>query len=78
MSIKDYKETKADKDGSMLKKRIKNREGISYEPNGHLTDTMKDFIVQAFKQEYLNYQNKGAILRPFGISQVKRSMYKLG
>lgn len=78
LSIKDYKETKADKDGNIFKKKIKNREGISYEPNGHLVDTFKDFIAQAFKQEFVVYQNRGINLRPLGVSQIKRSMYKLG
>ena len=78
LSIKDYKETKADKDGNMFKKKVKNREGISYEPNGHITDTFKDFIAQAFKQEFAAYQNRGILLNPFGIRQVKRSMYKTG
>lgn len=58
-SINDYIETKTDKDGSMLKKRITDsRTGVSYEPNGHLTDTLKDFIVSAFNKEYLAFINK--------------------
>lgn len=58
-SISDYIETKADKDGSILKKRVKDKAtGISYEPNGHLTDTLKDFIYQAFTEEYNRWLNR--------------------
>ena len=59
-SINDYIETKTDKDGSMLKVRTKHPtiEGLSYEKNGHLTDTLKDFIVSAFNKEYLAFINK--------------------
>lgn len=58
-SINDYIETKTDKDGTMLKSRIKDpKSGVSYEPHGHLTDTLKDFIVSAFNKEYLAFINK--------------------
>lgn len=52
-SISDYIETKTDKDGSMLKKRITDpKTGVSYEPHGHIVDTLKDMIVQAFTKEF--------------------------
>lgn len=58
-SINDYIETKTDKDGTMLKKRIMDpKTKVSYEPNGHLTDTLKDFIVSCFNREYKAYLNK--------------------
>lgn len=59
-SINDYIETKTDKDGSMLKVRTKHPtiEDLTYEKNGHLTDTLKDFIVSAFHTEYLAFINK--------------------
>ncbi|MNL27557.1 hypothetical protein D3C87_1491550 [compost metagenome] len=59
-SINDYIETKTDKEGSMLKFRIKHPtiEGLSFEPHGHLTDTLKDFIVQAFPVEFAAFTNK--------------------
>jgi len=58
-SINDYIETKTDKDGTMLKKRVTDpKTKISYEPHGHLTDTLKDFIVSAFNAEYLTFINK--------------------
>jgi hypothetical protein len=52
-SISDYIETKTDKDGGILKKRITDpKTKVSYEPHGHLTDCLKDFIYQAFTEEY--------------------------
>lgn len=52
-SISDYIETKTDKDGKMLKKRITDpKTKVNYEPHGHLTDCLKDFIYQAFTDEY--------------------------
>ncbi len=58
-SINDYIETKTDKDGTMLKKRETDpKTKISYEPHGHLTDTLKDFIVSAFNEEYKRFLNK--------------------
>lgn len=58
-SISDYIETKTDKDGSMLKKRITDpKTKVSYEPHGHLTDCLKDFIYQAFTKEYSNWTKR--------------------
>lgn len=58
-SISDYIDTKQDKDGSMLKRRVTDpKTGINYEPNGHFTDTFKDFIVSKFNEEFLKYQNR--------------------
>ncbi len=59
VSINDYIETKADKDGSMLKVRVKHPtiQGLTYEEHGHLTDTLKDFITQAFADEFKKYLN---------------------
>ena len=58
-SISDYIETKTDKDGTILKKRVTDaKTGVSYEPNGHLTDTFKDFIYQAFRKEYEVWLNR--------------------
>lgn len=58
-SINDYIETKSDKDGTMLKVRVQHPtiKGLTYEKNGHLTDTFKDFMVQAFNDEFRKYQN---------------------
>lgn len=59
-SINDYIETKTDKNGNMLKTRIKHPtiEGLMFEPHGHLTDTLKDFITQAFPVEFNAFINK--------------------
>lgn len=58
-SINDYIETKADKDGTMLKVRESHPTipKLTYEKNGHLTDTLKDFISQAFSEEFKKYLN---------------------
>lgn len=43
----------------MLKKRITDtKAGVNYELHGHLTDTLKDFIVSAFNREYTAFINK--------------------
>jgi hypothetical protein len=58
-SINDYIETKADKDGTMLKVRVNHPTipKLTYEEHGHLTDTLKDFITQAFVDEFKKYLN---------------------
>jgi hypothetical protein len=59
-AINDYIETKQDKDGTMLKKRIIDpKTKVSYEPYGHFLDTTKDFLIQCFKDEFINYQRGG-------------------
>lgn len=74
-AITDYIQTKTDKDGTMLKKRIPHPKipGLTYEPHGHLVDNLKDFIVQKFHQEYITYINRHAKLIPGGITQSKRT-----
>lgn len=58
-TINDIIETKTDKDGTMLKKRITDpKTKVSYEPNGHLVDTIKDMTISAFNTEYLAFINK--------------------
>lgn len=69
-TINDFIETKQDKDGTILKKRITDsKTGISYEPNGHIVDNLKDFIYQAFTQEFNNYQNR---FKPFEVGGAKQ------
>ena len=53
-SINDYIETKTNENGGILKVRVDHPTipKLSYEKNGHLTDTLKDFIVSAFNAEY--------------------------
>lgn len=59
-SINDYIETKESADGGILKKRVKDSvTGITYEPNGHCTDTLRYIVCEAFKRDYLKFQSKG-------------------
>lgn len=59
-SINDYIETKTNENGGILKVRVPHPTipKLTYEKNGHLTDTLKDFIVSAFHSEYLAFINK--------------------
>lgn len=74
-SINDYQDTKKDENGNILKVRVPHPtvEGATYEKNGHLTDSFKDFIIQAFRGEYENYVNKNKKLKPGGITQISRT-----
>lgn len=70
-AINDYIETKQDKDGSILKKRETNpKTKVSFEPNGHFTDTLKDFIVQAFNKEFNQFVSRFKTLVPGGVKTV--------
>jgi len=58
-SISDYVTTKQDRDGSILKKRETNpKTGVSFEPNGHFTDTLRYFIVKAFNDEFKKFSRR--------------------
>ncbi len=58
-SIDDYISVKEDKDGKMLKTKIKNKEtGQTYEPNGHASDAKRYFITQILKEEFEQYMNR--------------------
>jgi len=74
-SINDYIKTKTAPDGGMLKTRVQHAtiQGLTYEPHGHLSDTMKDFIVQAFPDQFKAYLNRHAALVPGGVKQVPRA-----
>jgi len=57
-TINDFIETKTAKDGSILKKLTTATATMpAYQLNGHLVDTFKDFIAQAFKDEYNTFLN---------------------
>jgi len=59
-SISDYIESKADVNGGILKSRIKNASGQSYEKNGHILDTFRYFICKAFESDFKKYsRSKG-------------------
>ena len=58
-SIGDYIDTKEDRDGTILKKRVTDaKTGISYEKHGHMSDTKRYFIVKCFNSEYNKYKNR--------------------
>lgn len=73
-SINDYIESKTDKDGGILKVRVNHPTiaNLSFEKNGHLTDTFKDFLVSVFHDEYKLYLNRHKKLISGGITQVNR------
>lgn len=68
-SINDYIQTKKDKDGGMLKKRVTDLNGISYEEHGHFTDVMRYFIVKCFFDEYKTFINRNSDLSQSHISR---------
>lgn len=74
-SIGDYVATKTDKEGNLLKIRVKHPKipDLTYEVNGHLTDTMKDFVTTAFRKEYTDYTNRRNKLIPGRISSIGRT-----
>lgn len=58
-SISDYIETKQDKDGGILKKRITDpKTKQSYEAHGHLSDTKRYFLCKVFEDEFYQFQNR--------------------
>lgn len=64
-SISDYIESKEDADGTMKKVKEKNpKTGITEEINGHFCDNKRYIICEAFKNEYLQFQNKSTIFKP--------------
>lgn len=55
-SINDYIESKTAKDGTILKELVAATPKVpAHQKNGHLLDTLKDFIAQAFRDEYKQY-----------------------
>jgi len=74
--ISDFINTKEDKDGSMLKNRIKDKDtGISYEPNGHFCDLFKDMIHQAFLREFQLWKNRFRTFVPTTGKNVSKNSY---
>lgn len=60
VSIEDYTMAKKDRDGSILKKRITNKEtGQSYEQYGHYSDTMRYLVCTVLHEEYEDYADRG-------------------
>lgn len=58
-SIEDYQSVQKDSNGAILKKRVRDRaSGQSYEEHGHLTDTMRYFIIDVLSEEFLRFSNR--------------------
>jgi hypothetical protein len=72
-SIDDYILTKTDENGNILKVRKADYAGgPMYEHHGHLCDTLKDFIVQAFYETYQSYETRHLNLIPGGMEMIER------
>lgn len=71
--INDYIDTKKDKDGTILKRKVKDeRTGITYEPNGHFVDNLKDFMYQTFTTEFERFQNRFQTPKPLQSQNISR------
>lgn len=67
-SINDYIQSKTAKDGTILKEIVSATPLMpSHQKNGHLVDTLKDFVAQAFKDEYNKYLSS----KPSGFSNIR-------
>jgi hypothetical protein len=77
-SINDYIETKENKDGGINKIRVRDSDSnVSYEKNGHLSDTKRYFITKCFLEEYKKYINRFSDPQDYHIAQ-KNSMIRGG
>jgi phage terminase large subunit len=57
VSIDDYCMAKEDKDGKMLKAKIKDKDtGVTYEPVGHYSDQKRYFITTILQNEFRQYK----------------------
>lgn len=73
-SINDYIETKQDKDGGILKKRITDpKTKQSYEPNGHLSDTKRYFLCKVFETEFERFKNRFSTHLEYRVGKPRRS-----
>lgn len=73
-SIGDYIAAKTNNDGGILKNLIPHPtiEGLKYQENGHLTDTLKDIICQAFPAEFKAFTNRFKAIQLGGINVIQR------
>ena len=55
-SINDFIDSKEDINGGILKVRTKNKDGQTYEKNGHFSDCFRYFICKAFEKEFKEYK----------------------
>ena len=59
VSIDDYINAKEDKDGTMLKTKVKDKlTGQSYEPVGHFSDAKRYFICSLLNSEFTKYKTR--------------------
>jgi PBSX family phage terminase large subunit len=59
-SIEDYLLVVEDMEGKMLKIKVKDKEsGVTYEKNGHISDTKRYFITTILSAEFEQYKSKG-------------------
>lgn len=60
VSMRDYATVQEDKDGTMLKTKVKDKEtGRTYEPIGHFSDAKRYFIISYLAHEFNNYKVRG-------------------
>jgi hypothetical protein len=74
-SIKDYQGTKQDSDGTKLKKKIADVNGVRYEEFGHISDTKDYILTTVFQTEYLMYQKGGVIPKIYTGGDAKRERF---
>ncbi len=73
-TINDLLFIKEDSDGSKLKEKARDLStGVTYEKLGHLSDCLDYFICEAFKNEYLRYQNGGLQLPTGGVTTPRQT-----
>lgn len=78
-TISDYIEVKEDKDGGMLKKKIKDtKTGASYEPYGHFLDTDRYFICKAFEYEFSTFRQRLSNYSDKNVPEAKESFLNGG
>ncbi|MDF3076140.1 MAG: terminase [Sphingobacteriaceae bacterium] len=64
-SIEDYSMAKEASDGTILKKRVTDKEtGASYEKYGHFSDCKRYFITTVLKDEFNKYSSRYTLKRP--------------
>lgn len=57
-SIDDYASVQKDKNGAILKARLKLKSGQSYEEKGHISDTMRYLVTDLFDEQYIEFANR--------------------
>lgn len=58
-SIDDYASVQEDKDGTMLKLKLKDPQtGVTYEPHGHFSDQKRYFIIKLLQAEFTKYKSR--------------------